>query len=94
MHTKKSHNSGLVYKWTRNSPITRTTIVFTNGDPMPFEILHLYIPSSFFVMAFKCRLPLEKITDGLVTGTKSKLFPEIDKMQLIFYSTKEILFFL
>lgn len=58
-------------------PITRTTIVLTKDDPIPLDVLHLYIPSSSLVIEFIKRLPFGYIVESarFSSGVKSPLSP-------------------
>ncbi len=63
-------------------PITRTTTVFSSGDPIPFDVLQLYIPSSILVMALICKLPLgyKSVSEDAEIGMKSIPSPAISNI--------------
>lgn len=56
--------------------MTFTIIVLTNESPIPFDILHLYIPSADLSISFRIKLPFFiKVLNGSDKGANSGLEP-------------------
>lgn len=56
--------------------MTFTIIVFIKESPIPFDILHLYIPSADLSISFRIKLPFFiKVLNGSDKGANSGFDP-------------------